>query len=317
MVVCHTHAAPSGAHSHMNALSQEPESPTADDEISLLDLLVVVVENLRLLVIGPLLVGLAGLGIGYLLPQTYESTSVLAAEKTISLEKDRVQAIFTATTVASMATSANVLDPVAQNLGLLQKNSIEEARIRLLQQVKATVGKQDKLLTLITQSDTPEGAKQLNQAVLDAVFQQTQPKGPDHARLVARLAQERALRDEALALQAALTKQVATGGAQGEKVYATLSDLINSASERLTRIQSLEAQLEGLTSSNVLQAPTLPNRPEKPKKAMIAVLAALTYGIALLLFIFWRQAWRNAAKNLKISVKLLRIRRALAAGGRG
>ena len=33
-----------------------------DDEISLLDLLLVVVDNLRLLVIGPLLIGLGALG---------------------------------------------------------------------------------------------------------------------------------------------------------------------------------------------------------------------------------------------------------------
>jgi tyrosine-protein kinase Etk/Wzc len=43
----------------------------ADEEISLLDLLQTVVENLRLLVLGPLAIGVSVLGISYLIPPTY------------------------------------------------------------------------------------------------------------------------------------------------------------------------------------------------------------------------------------------------------
>lgn len=46
-----------------------------DDEISLLDLLQVVVENLRLLVIGPLLAGLAALGISFAIAPTFTATT--------------------------------------------------------------------------------------------------------------------------------------------------------------------------------------------------------------------------------------------------
>jgi tyrosine-protein kinase Etk/Wzc len=42
-----------------------------DDEISLLDLLQTIVDNLRLLVFGPLAVGITALGISYLIPPTY------------------------------------------------------------------------------------------------------------------------------------------------------------------------------------------------------------------------------------------------------
>jgi tyrosine-protein kinase Etk/Wzc len=42
-----------------------------EDEISLLDLLQTVVDNLRLLVLGPLAVGLTALGISFLIPPTY------------------------------------------------------------------------------------------------------------------------------------------------------------------------------------------------------------------------------------------------------
>jgi tyrosine-protein kinase Etk/Wzc len=43
----------------------------ADDEISLLELLQTIVDNLRLLVFGPLAVGVAALGISFLIPPTY------------------------------------------------------------------------------------------------------------------------------------------------------------------------------------------------------------------------------------------------------
>jgi tyrosine-protein kinase Etk/Wzc len=42
-----------------------------DDEISLLDLLQTIVDNLRLLIFGPLAVGLTALGISFLIPPTY------------------------------------------------------------------------------------------------------------------------------------------------------------------------------------------------------------------------------------------------------
>jgi uncharacterized protein involved in exopolysaccharide biosynthesis len=42
-----------------------------DDEISLLDLLQTIVDNLRLLVLGPLAVGITALGISFLIPPTY------------------------------------------------------------------------------------------------------------------------------------------------------------------------------------------------------------------------------------------------------
>ncbi len=42
-----------------------------DDEISLLDLLQTIVDNLRVLVLGPLAVGLTALGISFLIPPTY------------------------------------------------------------------------------------------------------------------------------------------------------------------------------------------------------------------------------------------------------
>jgi uncharacterized protein involved in exopolysaccharide biosynthesis len=47
----------------------------------------------------------------------------------------------------------------------------------------------------------------------------------------------------------------------------------------------------------VLDAAEPPARKSKPKKAQIAIIATLAAGFALLLFVFIRQAMRNAKKN--------------------
>ena len=51
------------------------QSPPEDDEISLLDLLQVVADNLRLLVLGPLAAGLLALGITFAIPPTFTATT--------------------------------------------------------------------------------------------------------------------------------------------------------------------------------------------------------------------------------------------------
>ena len=51
--------------------SEARQSMPEDDEISLLDLLQVVADNLRLLVLGPLVAGLLALGITFAIPPTF------------------------------------------------------------------------------------------------------------------------------------------------------------------------------------------------------------------------------------------------------
>ncbi|MFN5880451.1 MAG: GNVR domain-containing protein, partial [Burkholderiales bacterium] len=61
----------------------------------------------------------------------------------------------------------------------------------------------------------------------------------------------------------------------------------------------------------VVDAATPPERKSKPKKALIAVIATLATGFALLLFVFVRQALRNAAQDEETAGKLRAIRRAV------
>lgn len=58
----------------------------------------------------------------------------------------------------------------------------------------------------------------------------------------------------------------------------------------------------------VLDAAQPPERKSKPKKALIAMAATLGSGFALLLFVFIRQALRNAGQSPESAEKMLRLR---------
>ena len=90
------------------------------------------------------------------------------------------------------------------------------------------------------------------------------------------------------------------------KYYETLFELFAKQYE-LARVD--EAR-EG-SKIQVVDEATAPERKSKPKKAMIAVVATLAAGFALLLFVFVRQALRNAGKDEETAGKLRAIRRAI------
>lgn len=156
----------------------------AEDEISLLDLLQTIVDNLRLLVIGPVVAGLVAYGVTLLIPKTYESTAILKGEQNL----------------ASQMVTASVLDPVAAKLG-----------------------------------------------------------------------------------------------------YAQLIGVIEKTQESQIRV---EKELKGIDGSDLIQSPTLPTKKIAPKRTLIAITAALAVGFVLLLFVFIRQAMRNASQNEESAQKI-------------
>ena len=120
-----------------------PSSTTED--FGLLDLLVTLAENIKLLIIGPLVIGLCALGISFLVPPTYQSVAVLQAEQP----------------TASLMLTAAVLDPVIETLGLAKDETIEAVRIKLRERIKTAVGRNDKLLTLTVSAPTAQQAQEI------------------------------------------------------------------------------------------------------------------------------------------------------------
>jgi hypothetical protein len=275
----------------------------AEDEISLLDLLLTVSQNIKLLILGPLAAGLCALGITFTLPATYDSVAILPAD------------------INSTLRLAAVLDPVIVKLDLAKGKTPEQARLELSGRIKFAQDKQTKLFTLTVSGDSPQQAQATAKALLLNVYEFMRPRWSNKARIELRLNQAKETLADAKAATSGLLsilergfKPDAAAKATGTELPRGYADLLNFVTATEGTVSSLELQLEGMSDEQLLQPPSLPEKPVSQKKAMKATIAALATGFALLLFVFIRQGLRTAGADPESAAKLAAIRRALGFG---
>jgi uncharacterized protein involved in exopolysaccharide biosynthesis len=266
----------------------------------LLDLMVLIADNLRLLLLAPLLVGLGALGLSYLLDKSYTSEAILSFAAPAPAQ------------AVTMMTSPLVLDPVIYSQNLSPGRSVEAARKELASKIKASVGK-DGLVRLDVTANSPLVAQTLANAVIDAWLKTTQPAPQDRADLEKRLSYAQTSLASVRSLLTRLTAQgtvdLAKPLTRGESGLSLMA-VSEMQSRYLTEVLSIPRTLQGLTRDVVLQPPTLPIEAVAPKKSLMALLAALGTGFALLLWVFVRQAWRGAAVNPLAADKQLHLKKA-------
>lgn len=278
-----------------------------DDEISLLDLLVTITDNLKLLILGPMAAGLIALGVGFVVPPTFESEALIKVPNPVSTTTTTANKSLSAEALAATLQSAVALDPVVLANGgpnTAQGQTLTDARKALQSRISVSIGKKDGLLTLKAQGESPQQAQQLAQQLIAQAQRVSKPHGDDLKRLQDQLDNQKLQLEAA---QQALREYTQSKSANNTSAPLLLT-LVQSASQRMLE---LEDHMRGLTDSDIVQSPTLPDRAIKPNKSLIAVVAALATGFALLLFVFVRQAMRNAAADPTHASKLAHIKRSL------
>ena len=279
-------------------------------EVSLLDLLLVVAENIKLLVLGPLVIGLIALAIAFAMPQSYVSQAILA------LPTDKATATDTATTAtqaAAMMVSPLVLDPIIVNFKLGEGKPIQSARDEFVTRVKAAVGK-DGLLRLDVTDHSAAQAQLLANAVIDGWLRSTVPGPQQREDLQKRLevAQSGVKTVTALLDRLSVDGVVSLGKPLTRGEAGTSLVAVGELQTRyLADVLAIPHTLQGLSRDVIKQPPTLPTEAVAPKKRLIAVLAALGAAFALLLFVFMRQAWEKAATDPDAARKQRELRQAL------
>ena len=99
-----------------------------DDEISLLDLLQVVAENLRLLILGPLLAGLTALGVSFLVTPTFTAkTSFLPPQQQNSAAASMLSSLSALGGLAGAA--AGIKNPADQYVAFMKSNQLLDVLI--------------------------------------------------------------------------------------------------------------------------------------------------------------------------------------------
>ena len=155
-----------------------------DDEISLLDLLQVVVDNLRLLVLGPLLCGLAALGISFAIAPTFTAkTQFLPPQQQQSSAASMLASLGALGGLAGVATglkspadqyiafmkSVSVQDALIERFKLLEKYEVKlktDARVSLTGSVRIASGK-DGLMIVEVDDEDPKFAADLANAYVE------------------------------------------------------------------------------------------------------------------------------------------------------
>ena len=99
-----------------------------DDEISLLDLLQVVVDNLRLLVLGPLVAGLLALGITFAIPPTFTATTKFMPPQ--QQQSSAAAMLSSLGALGGLAGAASGLkNPADQYVAFLKSRTVQDALI--------------------------------------------------------------------------------------------------------------------------------------------------------------------------------------------
>ena len=112
-------------------MNQDPLAPVADmedDEISLLDLLQVVADNLRLLVLGPLVCGLLALGISFAITPTFTATTkFMPPQQQASGAASLLSSLGALGGLAGAA--SGIKNPADQYVAFLKSRSVQDALI--------------------------------------------------------------------------------------------------------------------------------------------------------------------------------------------
>lgn len=292
---------------------------TEKNEIGLFSILTVVVENLRLLIFGPIVAGLIALGIGYALPQSFVSYAILVLPNPLGAGAGSLRPPPpTPVQAASIMVSPIVLDSVIKTLNLSSGGSDQTARSSLSKQVAAIAGK-DGLLRLEVTAHTPQDAQAIAKAVLDSWLKSTAPGEEDRAELDKRLVYAKA----SLESIHKLLERITTGGSsilnkpvtRGEEGGSLI--VVGELEARyFAEVLSITKSLQGLSKEVVVVQPTLPSEPSAPKKTLMAIAAALATGVILLILVFALHAWKVSASSPEMRADHAKLLAALKLKGR-
>lgn len=281
------------------------------EESGLLDLLILVAENAKLLVLGSLLAGLAALGIASIVPVSYVSTATVALPKPLQVATPgQLQAVFQTQTpvqAAAMMVSPSILDSAVAQLKLAQQHSTDAARRQLMDHVRTTVGA-DGLVHLEVTAATPQSAQATADTIINAWLESTRPSEQERVDLERILRNAEASLNTTHRLMEQMTAQPPASRGETSTALLAVADL---QTRYLIETLEVSQMLRGLSRDVVMQAPTLPVDPDMAPKGLAFALGALAALVALLLWLVSVQALRTSANDPRTLAKVQRLRSTL------
>jgi len=271
-----------------------------DDEYDLLDLFQIVAENIYLLIFFPLVISIFASVFAYMRPEIYISQTILRIPVQAQVQ------------IASILVSPIVLDPLAQSIGIKEEFALQIARMDLASQIQIVIGKDD-LLRVDVAGKTPEQARTLASALIEAWLRSTVPVNDDRQNLETRYS----VAQNGLTNTNAVLNKLLLGNKFSDK-FLTIGDagllaMGELQSRYLQDVLSISRALKGQSRDVIILAPTLPVAPVAKKMALTAILSAVGTCLILLIYIFLRRGWHNAANDPEFAKKKLKLKQTLSA----
>lgn len=281
------------------------------DEISLLDLLVAMAENWKMLVFGPALAALLTFGLLWVsTPREYVSEALLRIDQ-------RDIGIFF---------SEKVLDgPIAKSrLSQRHGGSLVLARQELLERKNLSVvpiNESGLARIVLVDAGPPESVRVLLTEIIRSAIANSVPTGVEKERLeLQALEKERSITDLRKTIDRLnmLTERQVEVNAEPGGIDVRFGDIgqavvsiLSSIEVRAVDLFNVRAQLSGtISSSDIVQQPTLPSRPKPRGLLKKTVFVTLGVGFVLLVVAFARDGLKRASEDLRSVGKVNRIRKA-------
>ncbi|WP_210338933.1 hypothetical protein [Devosia sp. WQ 349K1] len=272
------------------------EQQVAQDEISLLDIAVVIAENWIMLLIGPLLAG--AIVFAFLVGS---STTVYKARAEIVLG-DTAVPLLRSDAVLSHA-QADAVGAEAREVRRLALATLQSKRVPDTDFYQLEISSPDAAV-----------ARASLEAVVKGLVVSSAPNAELLAEIEHKIAQtsarlqliERALTSLTQSEQSVTSEGELSGGIDA----VALISLLDSQQYHYETLDTLQLQVQGSVTPQNLTSDIYVDTVHSRSSALFAVAAAIGVGFLLLLIAFLREGLKNVARDPEQSQKLSRIRRA-------
>jgi hypothetical protein len=250
-----------------------------------------ILENLKLLLLGPLIVGLVAFGIASVLPKWYTSTAYLTLDEAGARAAD---ALMRSAPVLNKVRAK--LDASPDALELRREFNPTDRRIVV---APGEVQVASKLFRLEYSARDPRVAQKINSVFIEAWLDSTKPP-PEKRNAIEADIERRDLQAKSISqllerLQNEATSLV-TQSPQRE-LATPIMNLMEKRDQTLDTLIFLRKSLKGLSPDVVFGPPDLPQEPSWPNKTVIAILAALVTSLLLFAFVILRRSWLPPNKH--------------------
>lgn len=254
-----------------------------EQDISLLELLLVITSNLRLLFMTPVLAGLIGLSIAQIQTPEFESKAIQAGNSTL----------------LAIYNSDQLRDAVIKAINFSAPGEDADAtRKRFSKNLLATYNAKDKILTIVGKAKSAESAQNLVQVAIENAASMNKSQIAHIELLKQQIDLGLTREQEAAKTAAKMSQQIILSPSSNQAALAQAqAQLLEASRSAQTANAVLIDQMTKIQTFEIIQNPTLPTRKVWPSKSIFAFAAAFGTFLLVLIYVFFRFGLRRAYES--------------------